>query len=934
MNATCCRYWLGPLLCVVLVEPFLSTGLGADRYVVKDNPNAAVPYDTWTNAAADIQTAVDSASDGETVWVSNGIYKTGGVNGYPLGSLLTNRVALYKPVTLRSVNGPSVTSIEGFGPRTVRGVRCLYMTNGASIIGFTITNGATRMVYTYTDGSGAGIWCESNDASISNCVITRGDASYCGGGVYQGTLSDCVLVSNMASNQGGAAYCSVLNNCVLTNNHCWSGGVWGGSLTNCILTGNSRAAVRMASLDNCIIVQNNNGGTIDSTLNNCLVAGNIALDADGAVTGGTLRNCTVTGNSGFSRGGVIDASLFNCIVYYNSASNYAEYTNSSFEYSCTTPMPTNGTGNITNSPQFSDVFHLSSSSPCIGMGSSLYLSLTDIDGQSWSNPPSMGCDEYGVGSLTGHLYVTVSPVSTSALLQTAIRFRSTIDGSGTSNIWSFGDGLSATNCPTALHQWSSTGTYQVVFTIFNETYPLGVSTISTVHQFHATHYVDRSNLTPMFPFASWSTAATQIQDAVDVVANLPGVSVLVSNGVYDTGGRYVYDMTNRVAILTPITLKSMNGPDRTIIEGERSLGNNAVRCVFLTHGSVVDGFTITNGGTVVSEGDTGSGGGVLCVDSSPEIINCIIAGNSAYYMGGGVFQGTVRNSIIRGNSCEMYGGGSASATVPTTLRNCLLYDNSAGQYGGGSFYSDPYNCTYVGNTAGIGMGGIWMGQVENSIIYSNDAPSNPNHADVPMYHCCTTPLPDSGSDNITDEPCFIDMGTRNLRLQYQSPCIDIGINDSVHDDYDLDGRVRITSGIVDLGAYEYDSRVYDSDLDIMADAWELHYGLNPLNASDANTHLDSDGIRNRDEYITDTDPTDSTSFFLITSISSGPPVEVFFTSSTQRVYTLQWSTNLENSTWETVVDQSNVIGRGGIQSLPETIPDPNIRFYRVKVSVP
>jgi parallel beta-helix repeat protein len=321
---------------------------------------------------------VDAAAPGTLVLVSNGVYQAGARAVYGMN----NRLAVTKPLTVRSVNGPGVTSIVG----GAGSVRCVYLTNGTFFSGFTLTNGATQ-----TSGdidrqqSGGGVWCESVYVVVSNCVLVGNSAHEYGGGIYSGTVTNCTLLGNSAW-EGGGSYRSTLNNCTLSGNQ-GGGGAWNCTLTNCILRGNSDGGAIGSLLDHCTLSSNSShsfgGGSCGGVLNRFVLEGNSAFGGAGGAYQGTLNNCVLVGNSAMTIGGAKYGTLNNCIVYYNSGGNY--YQEGVLNYCCTTPLPQNGTGNFTNAPLLVDLaggdLRLQTNSPCINAGLNAYAPGTlDLDG--------------------------------------------------------------------------------------------------------------------------------------------------------------------------------------------------------------------------------------------------------------------------------------------------------------------------------------------------------------------------------------------------------------------------------------------------------------------------------------------------------------------------------------------------------------------------
>jgi len=960
-------------------------------FVSLANTTPVPPYTSWTTAATNIQNAVDTAVAGGTVLVSNGVYSVGGRVAF---GAMTNRVVVDKPMTVRSVNGPLVTTIQGFLTNNDSAVRCVYLTNGAALMGFTLTNGSTRNEGDWDrEVSGGGVWCESAQAFITNCVFSGNTAPNVGGGVYGGTLVDCIFTNN-SSSAGGGAYGSALKNCQFWNNSAgYSGGavynstlmncsltgntgIWGGganssTLVNCTLTGNSThddsdhtsngGGASSSTLTNCLISGNTSltgGGVGDSTLVNCAVNGNQSFGSGGGVSGSTLVNCTVVGNvAGYLGGGINSSAATNCIVYFNTASAGTNYSaDSTLVYCDTTPLPGLGANNITSDPLLADLKHISSVSPCRSAGTTTLAGITDIDGDFWLNPPSIGCDEFYSSSATGALAVAISATFTNVATGFASDFTGGISGHATANRWDFGDGTVVSNKVFIPHSWAAAGNYTVTLTVFNTDHPAGVSASVTIFVLQQpVHYVALGNINPVAPFTSWSTAATNIQDAVD--AAFANGLVVVSNGVYQTGSRMFGAATNRVVVAKPLAIQSVNGANVTIIDG-----GNAMRCLYLVSPVTVAGLTLRNG-------TQANGAGVYCQsaadilsdcilsgNSSPDpfsagggasggVLNrCLITGNSASYGGGGMAYSTLNSCIVSNNTMTAYGGGTFGGTInncliinnsadwgggcvgQSTVNNSILVGNTATSGGGGATFSVfLYNCTLVGNTSPGGAGIDFYTVAENCILYNNNGANY--SGPVQLDYCCTTPNP-GGAVNFTNAPRFADPVNGDFHLQGNSPCINSGNNLYAPGPTDFDGLARVTGGTVDIGAFEF-----QTPPSLLAYAWAQQYGL-PTDGSADDADSDGDGMKNWSESHARTNPTNAVSVLkmlppLIDTNLVG--VTVSWQSVAGVSYFIQRGTNLASPpAFSTILD--NISGQAGMTTWQdETATGDGSLFYRVGV---
>ena len=767
-------------------------------YVDASRPDDSGDGASWATAKKTIQPAVDEVADGGTVIVTNGVYAT----GYTVtpGHTARNRVCITRAITVQSVNGPEVTVIEGQaganGDYDVNSVRGVYMQNGCSLSGFTIRNGFTQNNYNDDyDNWGGGIFVLDH-CTISNCVLSGNSARNKGGGAYLrsgGLLVDCVLRDNFSDDGGGGAYIyngGILNHCTLMNNEAGDGGgaaadsEESGTLNNCLLNGNTARG---------------GGGLYEGTANGCVFTGNSATDG-GGMQYGKANNCTFTLNTAADVGGGFAwGTARNCILWYNTAGeggNNLDDMDSPTLYSCSPDLVHGSNGNITNAPVMVSASHISTSSPCIGAGSTSYASGTDIDGEAWQSPPSMGCDEI-LGSVTGPIQLSVSGPE-SVCENHATTYWIDIQGAVTQTVLDFDDGTLVTNAMLSVdHAWSTPGSKTITLIGYNDEFSGGVSTSLTVQVY--SELASAIHVSPAGNNAndgtSWAAAKKTIQAGVDA-QEIAGGIVWVTNGTYS--------LSSSIKVHKEVRIISVNGTASTVVDGR-----GAVQCFNLEDSKcLISGFTITNGWANGSTPDGGwetSGGGVKCAGLNPVVSNCVFAGNRAR-SGGGMYEGTVKGSIFSGNQAMDSSYGQGGGQYQGASENCLFVENTATYYGGGVAYSSLRNCTVVNNTVTGGRaGGVGGSSAYNCVVWGNTATSSGNniYGGEAINTCSPDGVTHGVNGCITSDPLFVDGAGGNFQLLETSPCVNAGNNLYAPDGTDLAGSPRINAGTVDMGAYEY-----------------------------------------------------------------------------------------------------------------------------------
>jgi hypothetical protein len=120
----------------------------------------------------------------------------------------------------------------------------------------------------------------------------------------------------------------------------------------------------------------------------------------------------------------------------------------------------------------------------------------------------------------------------------------------------------------------------------------------------------------------------------------------------------------------------------------------------------------------------------------------------------------------------------------------------------------------------------------------------------------------------------------------------------------------------------------DFDADGMADVWEAQFNFDTNNASDAMLDFDLDGMSNRNEYLSGTEPTNPASVMKLTFVTTDRAL-LEFVARSNIAYSIQCRTNLFSGSWNNLTNLNAQSQTRTVRVNAVSSPGPPERYYRV-----
>ncbi|MFA4948204.1 MAG: S8 family serine peptidase, partial [Candidatus Krumholzibacteriia bacterium] len=667
--------------------------------------------------APTIAAAVDSASDGDQIFVYPGVYRE-------------HDIFVNKPLVIKGIRGPAITMVDAQGLG-----RCFtIVSSGAGpsrIEDLTLRGGSVEG--DKDEGDGGAVHCAGPYAEIVGCIITQNKATR-GGGVFisgDGALRSCKILANTAEN-GGGIY-------VLSGSP---------SIYACVVARNVASVYHGGGIA-CDVAS--------PTISRCTVSHNAASGLGGGLyfdemSGGSIQNTIVAFTLigvGAHQDGSPGSVAFTCCDMFD---------NSSGDFSGGLAGQMESGDNFSKDPQFCDFarldYRIGDGSPCLAGG----------------NP----CGEL-IGALGPHChsktswYVRADGMGEAPTIQAAVDRAVAGDtivlaagvyaGAGNRDIEFAGKNLVIRSASgpdsTIVDCGGSVGEIHWGFG-----YTGGEDSTSALEGLTIRH----AALTGIRCLSSSPVIRGCVVDSCITSGGARGggfyiekssakiLGCTVTNNRVDTngGGIYCKEAKGRIAgcVFSGNTAAKSGGG----IAVQTSSSMDIVGC------SVIGNLA-----------NTESGGGIYIISARARIDSCTIAGNTGSF-GGGLFNGTnafctLKNSGVNSNVARNGGGGLYSSTN-LTMENCTIVGNSAAYYGAGieSFYGNQNTIVRSIVAFNLLKEGIYTGSGTQTIscsdVYGN-AGGN--------YGGSTTDRTGL-NNNISSDPSFCDAGAFDYHLYDTSPC--------------------------------------------------------------------------------------------------------------------------------------------------------------------
>ncbi len=546
---------------------------------------------------------------------------------------------------------------------------------------------------------------------------------------------------------------------------------------------------------------------------------------------------------------------------------------------------------ITTNPGFTDIYHLSSSSPCIDVGVNPgELPVVDIDGNRrvFGAAVDMGADEYFVPDTTAP---TPNPMQWDS--------QGSPEASGGSSIIMTAATASDASTPIVYYfQCNTTGGHSSgwqLSPVYEDTglepnTPYGYQVMARDAAGNSTGLSNAVQATttsggPIAHNLNTDQWYGSIQDAIG--ASSDGHIIEIAQGTHTEA----IDFDGK-----DITVRGTNSSSWTVVENTviNSMGTAPVVNVSSGSYGALEGLTITGannssaygGGVYVHplaqatiskcliRNNTASYGGGIHGSGSTAISGCRIEDNHATNAGGGVDGSGIclENCILSGNSATVRGGGMDSNGDPNVI-GCVFSANSTDGNGGAIYQTDGVltltNCTIRNNTASTGTGGglystnCEMPEVTNCIFWGNTASSHDQIGGyLPYIYSCAIQEAtrsgsyvvetgvgnigyNSGGQFVNTDPNFID----DFHLACDSVCIDKGQSADDLPSTDVDGDARTLNFGIEMGADEVSNSivpgVFGEELDTTTLSFTTGGGA-PWFGQTSTYYYDSDAMQSGD----------------------------------------------------------------------------------------